>query len=741
MNRGVEMTGKKLVSDTERQALETGDTGFEATIINGRPDWQWFDQLGAATLTAAEQAFLDGPVEEFCRLVDEEDISASEEQDMPQAAWDFAKEHRMFGIEIPEEYGGKGFSALCHSAVVHKVVSRSFAAAINVMVPNSLGPGELILKYGTQDQKDYYLPRLARGEDIPCFGLTEPGAGSDATNVQSTGVVERNPDDPENGEPVIRIKNLDKRYITLAPVASLIGIAHQLEDPENLLGQGTAPGITLSLVDGDTPGLEVNRLRPMDTPFQNGAIHGDISIPASAIIGGQNKAGGGWRMLLEALSVGRSISLPSVSTSGAKYASYVGGAFAAIREQFGISVGKFGGVEEKLAETAANAYSADATRTTLARMVDKGEKPSIASAIAKYHATEKLRDSVNNAMDVHSGKGVIKGPGNMLANLYQAVPIAVTVEGANVMTRNMMVYGQGLVKCHDNILTMLNGLEGAMRKDTSKKHKLGQMASLAGNTVEMAVETLYNSVRAWAPAVMHRNLKHSDDSQVAKYQRHIDRLSRGVNALGNVGFFYYREDLKRQERYSARMGDAVSNLFMAAATLKKFEGEGRQDAHRPVMEKACRDHLRSAETALDTTLSNLPRFVSVPMRMAVLPPVRRAFAKAVNADAFAPSDELDSRAAAVTTTPGRAREDLTYGIFEPASDDDNVIALQERLFNDEQPRELKRKARKQELTDEEQAVIDRYNDDVYKVTSVDEYDQKQRHIIRRGLDARMPKTG
>lgn len=434
------MAKKPLVSKTERIAIESGTVGFEGSLVNGKPDWDALAAIPDGTLTEEEQAFLDGPCEEFCAMVSDWEMSQSEEQDMPQEVWDFARKNGFFGLVIPKEYGGKGFSALAHSAVVMKLASRSFAAAVNVMVPNSLGPGELISHYGTQEQKDKYLPRLASGEDIPCFGLTEPEAGSDATNLRTKGVVKMG----ENGEPVIHIANLDKRYITLAPVATLLGIAFDLQDPDNLLGKGENPGITLSLVSRDTKGLEVgNRLRPMDVPFNNGTIKGDITIPVDSIIGGEERAGDGWRMLMEALSIGRSISLPSVSTAAVKLSSYVTGAYARVRQQFGLSVGKFEGLEEPLARIAGLSYLSDATRILTARMVDAGELPTIPSAIAKYHLTENMRTAITDSMDVLAGKGVISGPNNPINQSYVGLPIAITVEGANIMTRNMMIFGQG----------------------------------------------------------------------------------------------------------------------------------------------------------------------------------------------------------------------------------------------------------------------------------------------------------
>ncbi len=708
------MAGRRLVSETERIAIESGTVGFEGSLVNGAPDWKALAAIPDGKLTDEEQAFLDGPCEEFCKMIDDWKMSQSAEKDMPQEAWDFIKKEGFLGLVISKDYGGKGFSALAHSAVVMKLASRSFAAAINVMVPNSLGPGELIAHYGTQGQKDKYLPRLARGEEIPCFGLTEPEAGSDATSLKTRGIVKRD----EKGETVIHIPNLEKRYITLAPVANLLGIAFDLEDPENILSKGQKPGITLALVPRNTAGLEVgNRLRPMDIPFNNGTIRGDIKISPQSIIGGPERAGQGWKMLLEALSIGRSISLPSVSVAAAKTASYVTGAYAGVRQQFGLPVGKFEGLEEPLARIAGLSYLSDAVRITTARMVDAGQLPTIPSAIAKYHLTENMRKAVNDSMDVLAGKGVISGPGNPMNRVYQGIPIGITVEGANIMTRNLMIFGQGGMRSHKHMIHLLEAMEN------------GQYAKVGLRGLKMVGESAMAAVQSLLPAAIQGGGIGDVDPQNKKYFRHVNRLSAAFQLAVNVSYISQREKLKFKERLSARLGDVMSNLYMASCALQKFENDGRPDGDRDLLEWSVQHCLDGAEEAFDQMMANFPSKIAGDfMRAAIFPFGRRN---------WKPGDALEHRVAQVISNPGEARERLTAGIFKPKDTDNDVIAV----FNDAFVKctaagQLERAARKEkrDLNPAEAQMVKDAEAARRRVVAVDEFAADAATPYRMALD-------
>ena len=712
------MAKKPLVSKTERIAIEAGTVGFEGSLVNGKPDWDALAAIPDKTLTEEEQAFLDGPCEEFCSMIDDWKIFESDEQDMPQEVWDFARKNGFFGLVIPKEYGGKGFSALAHSAVVMKLASRSFAATVNIMVPNSLGPAELILHYGTQEQKDKYLPRLASGEDIPCFGLTEPEAGSDATNLRTKGVVKMG----ENGEPVIHIANLDKRYITLAPVATLLGIAFDLEDPENLLGKGEKPGITLSLIPRDTEGLEVgNRLRPMDVPFNNGTIRGDVTIPVDSIIGGKEKAGEGWRMLMEALSIGRSISLPSVSTSAIKYAGYVTGAYARVRKQFGLSIGKFEGLEELLSRIAGLSYLSDATRILTARMVDQGGLPTIPSAIAKYHLTESMRTAVNDSMDILAGKGIMSGSGNPMNRIFMGLPIPLTVEGSNPVNRNLMILGQGGMRAHKHMLKLLEGLED------------GKYISVGLRGMHMLYDTFVAAFKSSLPSALHRQGTKDVDAKNAKYYRHINRLSTSFNLAVNVSYLSQRTELKRKERLSARLGDVMSYLYMASAALQKFENDGRPETDRDLLDWSVRHCLHNAEEAFDQLLKNFPnKALATAMRAAIFPFYQ------MQTRSWKPDDRLEHKVAGTILNPGEVRERLTSGIYKPAdASKDTVAAFNDAFMKTVAAESLQRMARQsgEELNVAEQQIIADAEAAARKVVAIDEFKPDARTPHKLALEA------
>jgi acyl-CoA dehydrogenase len=699
------MAKRRLVSETERIALEAGTVGFEGSLLNGKPDWKALAEIPDGFLTEEEQEFLDGPVEELCGMIDDWNIFQSEEQDMPPEAWDFAKKNGFLGLVIPKEYGGKGFSALAHSAVVHKLSSRSFVAGVNVMVPNSLGPGELIHRYGTQAQQDKYLPRLASGEEIPCFGLTESEAGSDATGIKTRGIVKRG----EDGEPYIHIDNLEKRYITLAPIATLLGIAFQLEDPDNILGKGEKPGITLALVPRNTEGLEVgNRLRPMDLPFNNGTIRGDIKIPVSAVIGEENGVGQGWRMLMEALSIGRSISLPTASSAAMKVMTYIASAYLQTRKQFNTAIKDFDGLEEPMARIAGLTYLSEATRVATARMVDMGLLPTIPSAIAKYHLTENMRQVVIDTMDILGGKGVISGPGNPVNRAYQAVPVAITVEGANIMTRNMMIFGQGGMLAHKYARKVINAMEEGNNYEAYIK-----------NGGPMAGETLWAAFRASQPAFMHEGRIGDVDPQNRPYYRHINRLSKAFQLASNVSYISQQEKLKRKERLSARLGDVLSYLYMASAALKKFEDDGCIEDDRPLLDWSVRHCLDKAEYAFDQLLKNYPnKLLGGFMRAAIFP------AYQVNARSWKPTDKLERQVVQALLNIPLVRERLTSGIFKPTDPETSTLAAFDDAFHKCRSAnivESRARKEKRDYTEEEMEILKAAGKARAKVIHVDEF--------------------
>ena len=699
---------KKLVSDTERVALESGTVGFEGSLLNGKPDWETLRNIPDATLTDEEQAFLDGPVEEFCKMLDDWEIVNSEEQDMPKEAWDFAKSNGMLGLVIPKEYGGKGFSALMHSAVVQKIASRSFSAAVNVMVPNSLGPGELLSHYGTDEQKKKWLPKLASGEVVPCFGLTEPKAGSDATTLNTKGIVKKG----EDGEPYIHIPNLDKRYITLAPIANLLGVAFDLEDPDNLLGKGEHPGITLALVPDDTEGLEPRtRFNPMDAAFNNGTIKGDIKIAPDAIIGGADQAGEGWRLLMEALSIGRSISLPSVSTSANKSAAYYVGAYSRIRQQFGLDIGKFEGIEEPMARIAGYAYLAEATRVATARMVDQGLKPVIPSAIAKYHMTENMRQAITDAMDILGGKGVMSGPNNPINRVYTAIPIAITVEGANILTRNMMIFGQGGVRSHDHMVDILDAMEN------------GKYLKLGMKGMKMVMDTIVRGVQGLGPDFLHGGKIGDVDPQMKKFYKHINRMSASFNFAANVSYLTLQTKLKFKERLSARLGDVFSHLYMASATLNKFEQDGRPDEDRVIVEWVMHHCFDESNKALKELTKNFPGVMGGVLKAGLAP---------VLMTDWHPSDKLEHKVAQTILKPGDVRDRLTTGIFKPTDENDSLSMFERAFVAKANAMEQLREAKKngEEITPELQALLEEVEELCQQVIDVDEFDMDKTTLVR-----------
>ncbi len=659
-NQAFESTRRAKISDTEKEALASGSVGFEGELLKGVPDWSRLMNLPKPQLRDDERAFLDGPVEELCAMLDDWKIRM-ETMDLPQEVWDFMKRHRFFGMIIPKQYGGLEFSAHAHSEVVMKLSSRSTTACVTAMVPNSLGPAELLMRYGTEDQKNEYLPRLARGEEIPCFALTEPNAGSDASSMTSHGVVcER------DGELGIML-NWEKRYITLAPVATLLGLAFKLRDPNGLLGDKKDYGITLALIPIDAPGVTVGkRHNPLGIPFHNGPTRGEnVWIPIGQIIGGRDYAGQGWRMLMECLSVGRSTSLPALSTGSSKLVCRVAGAYSRIRKQFKIAIGKFEGVEELLARMAGTTYMMDAARVTTLQMLDRGEHPTIISAILKYHMTECGRQIVNDGMDILGGKAICEGPGNLIGPLYHGIPIGITVEGANLLTRNMIIFGQASVRSHPYIL---KEMEAARMED--KKEARRQFSDLMARHVRLSVENTFRSFFYGLTGGRFSRIPACRKEQ-KKYYRQINRLSAAFAVAADMTLMLLGDSVKRRERISALLGDTMSYLYLASCTLRRYSMDNAPEADRPLMHWACQTMLYRAEESLDRLLQNFPNpWMGMGLRMLIFPLGRRF---------RMPSHRLERQVAKILFTPGEVRDRLTDGIYLPSHESEQ-LRLMERCF-------------------------------------------------------------
>ncbi|HTA64395.1 MAG TPA: acyl-CoA dehydrogenase, partial [Xanthomonadaceae bacterium] len=635
------------LSDTERTALEAGTVGFEGELFSGMPKWKALLDQPKPVLTAEEQAFLDGPCEELCRMTNEWDVTHVH-ADLSPETWEFIKKNRFFGMIIPKEHGGLGFSALANHKVIQKLASISSTLSSTVGVPNSLGPGELLMHYGTQEQKEHYLPRLADGREIPCFGLTGPFAGSDATSIPDFGIVCKQ---PWNGANVVGIRlTFDKRYITLAPVATLIGLAFRMYDPDGILGDRKDMGISLALLPRDTPGVEIGRRHfPLNAAFMNGPIRGrDIFLPLSALIGGEEYAGKGWQMLVEVLSIGRSITLPSTASGASKMAAVVTGAYARIRKQFGLSVGRFEGVEEALARIAGNAYAISALSQATAAAVARGENPAVPSTIAKYHCTNMGREVAQDAMDVHGGKGIILGPRNYLGRGWQFAPISITVEGANIMTRSLMIFGQGAILCHPWVLKEMKAAGLADPKQRLKEFD----RNLFGH-IGFAIS---NAVRAWWFGLTAARIGSAPgDDYTRRYFRKLNRYSAALALMADTSMLLLGGKLKFKEKLSARLGDVLSQLYIASSMLKRYHDEGAPVADRPLLAWAFHDAVHKIEVALSGALRNFPvRPVGWLLWLLVFPWGRRA---------QAPSDQLGHRAAALLMSPSDARDRLGEGLF------------------------------------------------------------------------------
>jgi acyl-CoA dehydrogenase len=631
------------LSDTEQAALESGTVGWEGELFAGNPNWGALLEQEWPTLTDEERAFVEGPVKELCQMLQPWEI-AHERADLPPEVWAFLKENRFFGMIIPKQYGGLGFSALAHRAVLQKIASVCPVTCCTVAVPNSLGPAELLVHYGTTEQKDHYLPRLAVGEEIPCFALTGPAAGSDATSIPDTGVICKG---EYEGEEVLGIRlNFDKRYITLAPIATIVGLAFKLYDPDGLVGDTKDLGISVALVPGDTPGLEAGlRHLPLNVPFLNGPVRGkDVFVPLDTLVGGIDMAGEGWRMLIELLSVGRAITLPSTSTGGAKLAALSTGSYARIRKQFNLPIGRFEGVEEAMSRLAGHTYATSALSRMTATAVDLGEKPAVPSAIAKYHATEMARKVVTDAMDVHGGKGVALGPRNYLGIGWQGMPIWITVEGANILTRSMMIFGQGAIRCHPYIL---KEMQAARMEDRSAalvefdRLLFGHVGYSISNAVRSMVLGLSFARFAVVPS----------DRKTAAYYRKLTRYSAALAFASDVAMLTLGGKLKHKERISARLGDVLSPA-----------------ADQPILAWAFHDAIYKIQVALGSVVDNFPsRAVRVLLGVFIFPFGRHA---------RMPGDRLSHKVAQLLLSPSATRDRLTDGVFIP-EDVDNPIGLME----------------------------------------------------------------
>ncbi|HKJ95497.1 MAG TPA: acyl-CoA dehydrogenase, partial [Gammaproteobacteria bacterium] len=651
------------ISETERQALDAGTVWWDGDLFSGRPDWKRLLGFPKPSLTDEEQAFLDGPVDTLCRMVDDWDVT-HRRMDLPPEAWQFIKENGFFGLIIPRAFGGKGFSALAHSAVAMKLASRSGDLGSTVMVPNSLGPAELLMRYGTDDQRQYYLPRLARGEEVPCFALTGPWAGSDAGAIPDTGVVCHG---EWQGEEVLGLRlNWEKRYITLGPVATLLGVAFKAYDPDHLLGEVEELGITLALIPTDTPGVEIGRRHfPLNAAFMNGPNRGrDVFIPLHCVIGDRKRIGEGWQMLMNCLSVGRSISLPSGGTAVAKKAALTTGAYARIREQFRVPIGEFEGVQEALGRIAGNTYVMDAARVMTAGAVDLGEEPAVLSAVVKYHLTERQRQCIADAMDVHGGKGICLGPGNYLGRAWQTAPISITVEGSNILTRNMMIFGQGAIRCHPFVLEEIlatqqtDQAEGRRRFDRLLVGHLGFGIANAVRSLTLALTGGRPSRAAGAP-------------ELRGYYRQLSRFAAAFALAADVCMLVLGGALKRRERLSARMGDVLSYLYLASACLKRYEDEGRQRADLPLVRWGVEDALYAIQCSLDEVIANFPsRPVAWLLRALIFPLGRRR---------RPPSDTVTAEAARLIMAPDAARDRLIAGIYRTEDPSDAAGAVEDAL--------------------------------------------------------------
>jgi acyl-CoA dehydrogenase len=731
------------MSQTEQEAINAGTVWWDKELFSGHPNWSKLLDIPDPHLTKEEQDFMDGPVERVCQAINDWEMQ-QEFKDLPPEAWNILKEEGFFGMIIKKQYGGLEFSNYAHAKVVSKIATRSGSAGVTVMVPNSLGPGELLQHYGTEDQKNYYLPRLAKGEDIPCFALTSPSAGSDAGSIPDYGVVCKGSyTDPRTGEHYHDVLGMritwEKRWITLAPVATVLGLAFRLHDPEHLLGDQEDIGITCALIPAEHEGVMIGRRHwPGGSVFMNGPTWGkDVFIPMDWVIGGQSYVGQGWRMLVECLSVGRCISLPAMSVASGKLATFTTGAYARIRDQFGLAIGRFEGVDEALARIAGHTYQMEASQDLALTALDLGEKPSVISAILKYHNTERMRRVMNDAMDIHAGRTVVQGPRNYLASCYQAVPIAITVEGANILTRSMIIYGQGAIRCHPYVL---KEMQASMNNDAVAFDEalIGHIGFVISNKVKAFWLGLTGGI--WSSSPRQGPMSH--------YYRQITRFSAAFALLSDVAMALLGGKLKFREKLSARLGDMLSGLYIASASLKRFEREGAKVEDIPVARWAVESALYDVQHAMDTFLNNIPnKFLAFALRWTIFP---------WGLSLRAPSDRLGTEVSRLMMQPSATRERLTWGIYLPNDEQDPVgvlpIALQAIIDTEALEQKLRKASREGQLkaltaqerldealaqnmiTSTEYAQIKRARKLKRDVIMVDDFDKKLAHHDENLLD-------
>jgi acyl-CoA dehydrogenase len=717
------------VSDTETQALEAGTVGFDADLFAGKPDWERFRAIPGIVLTAEEQAFIDGPTEELCRMVRDWELR-HHQREIPPAIWEHAKRHGFLGMLISKEHGGLGFSAQAQSLILGKIASRSPDAVTIVMVPNSLGPGELIEKYGTDAQKHHYLPRLARGEEVPCFSLTGPTSGSDAATMRDIGYVTRG---MHEGREVLGIRlSWDKRYITLGPVATLVGLAFRLFDPDNLLGKGEDVGITLAIIPASHPGVNIGRRHlPSGAAFPNGPNWGkDVFIPIDWIIGGEGMAGNGWRMLMECLAAGRSISLPSSGAAGAKSMLRFTTAYGRIRKQFGLPVARMEGLEEPLARMIETAYANEAARAVTAAMVSRGERPAVISAVMKYQSTERLRRAVNDAMDLHGGKAICDGPSNYLQSAYQMVPIGITVEGANILTRSLITFAQGALRAHPYLYAEISAAQNPDRAkglDDFERAFLAHVSFAVGNVFGALFHNLTGGLLGKVPA---------DTGGTAEWYRRHWRASRNFALVADLTVATLGGGLKIRQKITGRLADALSELYFVACTLKRFEDDGKPEADLKIVALVCQNSLYRFQEALAGTIDNFPVApVRWLMRWVVFP-LGRPWRPA--------SDRLGHDVVRMAIEPGDVRDRLTRHVFVSKDVNDPTglleVTLEKVVTAEPAERKLERAIRegtvrrfhgldwigeaaeKGVLTGEEAALLREVEELTARVIAVDDFD-------------------
>ncbi|MGY0615771.1 acyl-CoA dehydrogenase [Vibrio sp. FJH11] len=651
------------LSSTEKEAMEAGSVWWDAELFSGKPNFKTLHQYPTPTLTQEEQSFIDNELATLLEMLDDQKI-VKEDRDLPPEVWEYLRKERFFSLIISKAYGGREFSSLANSTIVSSIATRSISAAVSVMVPNSLGPGELLSHYGTQEQKDYWLPRLADGTDIPCFALTGPEAGSDAGGIPDQGVVCYG---KHEGKEVLGIRlSWNKRYITLAPVATVLGLAFKLQDPDGLLGDKKDVGITCALIPADHEGVEIGeRHDALGSAFMNGPTRGeDVFIPMDWLIGGADYAGKGWRMLVECLSAGRGISLPALGAAIGHLTTRTTGAYAYVRKQFGMSIGKFEGVAEAMGRIGGLTYLLEATRTLTTTSLDMKEKPGIVTAIAKYHMTEMARTLLNDSFDIHAGRAIQDGPMNYLAKHYLGIPVAITVEGANILTRNLMIFGQGATRCHPYVL---KEMEAAANPDAEQGAK--EFDDLLFKHIKHATGNTFGALGAALTG--SRFIKAEMSGPTKKYYKDITRLSRALAVSADFAMLTLGGDLKRKEMISARLGDGLSFLYMASAALKKYEDEGRQQGDLDFVHYAVQHCLYNAAKSLNEAYINFPvKYVGGVLK-GLLFPFGNHFNK--------PSDQLSTNIAEAIMTPGAQRDRLTHLCYIGKSEDDNV-GLMENAF-------------------------------------------------------------